>query len=117
MFPFNFITYEAADDLLPLANEHDVGFISMKPLEGGRLDNISLAFKYLLQFPNIVIVVGIEKIQEIEEIAEKLKQPLTFGATEEAEVYKLRQELDRIFCRRCDYCQPCIADIPISLVM
>jgi len=117
MFPFNFITYEAANELLPLANEHDVGFIAMKPLEGGRLDNISLAFKYLLQFPNVVTVVGIEKIQEIEEIAEILKQPLTFSAAEEAEVYKLRQELDRTFCRRCDYCQPCPQEIPISFVM
>ena len=41
MFPFNFITCEPADELLPLAREHDVGFIAMKPLAGGMLDNVS----------------------------------------------------------------------------
>ncbi|MFC1916310.1 aldo/keto reductase [Chloroflexota bacterium] len=35
MFPFNFITSEPADELLPLCREHDVGFIAMKPLGGG----------------------------------------------------------------------------------
>ena len=50
MFPFNLITCEAADELLPLARKYDVGFIAMKPLEGGMLTNITLALKYLLQF-------------------------------------------------------------------
>jgi len=30
---------------------------------------------------------------------------------------RLRQELGRMFCRRCDYCQPCTQEIPISLAM
>jgi aryl-alcohol dehydrogenase-like predicted oxidoreductase len=33
-FPFNFITCEAADELIPLAQEHDVGFIAVKPFLG-----------------------------------------------------------------------------------
>lgn len=45
LFPFNFITCEAADELLPLARKHDVGFIAMKPLAGGMLDNVTIAFK------------------------------------------------------------------------
>ena len=35
MIPLNVIAFEAADELLPLAREHDVGFIAMKPLAGG----------------------------------------------------------------------------------
>jgi aryl-alcohol dehydrogenase-like predicted oxidoreductase len=50
MFPFNFITSEAAEELLPLTREHDVGFIAMKPLAGGMVDNATIAFKYLSQF-------------------------------------------------------------------
>lgn len=117
MFPFNLITHEAADELVPLANEHDVGFIAMKPLEGGRISNVSLAVKYLFQFPSVVTVVGIEKIEEIEEIAEVLKRPLAISGSEETEIDKLRQELGIAFCRRCDYCQPCAQEIPISFVM
>ena len=33
------------------------------------------------------------------------------------EIEKLRTELGNQFCRRCDYCQPCIMEIPISTVL
>ena len=56
LFPFNFITSEPADELLPLCRQHDVGFIVMKPLAGGMLDNATIAFKYLLQFPDILTI-------------------------------------------------------------
>ena len=72
MFPFNFITCEAADELLPLAREHDVGFIAMKPLAGGMLQNVTTVFKYLFQFPDVVTIPGIERVHEIEEIVEVL---------------------------------------------
>ena len=117
MFPFNFITSEPADELLPLCREHDVGFIAMKPLAGGMLDNVTLAFKYLFQFPNMVPIPGIEKIQEMEEIAQVLNGPLEINEAERREMQRLRDELGTKFCRRCDYCQPCTEEIPISMVM
>lgn len=117
MFPFNFITHEAADELLPLAKVNDVGFIAMKPLEGGRIDSISLAFKYLSQFPDPVIIVGIETVNEIEEIVRIFEGPLSITEFDKAEIDRQRREMGSLFCRRCDYCQPCTADIPISLVM
>jgi predicted aldo/keto reductase-like oxidoreductase len=69
-FPFNFVCNEAADKLLPLAREHDVGFIAMKPFAGGMLKDANLVIKYLLQFDNVVPDPGIEKIKEIEEIVD-----------------------------------------------
>jgi len=75
MFPFNVVAYQAADELLPLAREHDVGFIAMKPLAGGKIDNITIAFKYLFQFPDVVPIPGIGKIREIEEIIQVLEGP------------------------------------------
>ena len=68
MYPLNITKTEAVDELLPLAREHDVGYIVMKPLAGGRLDNVSLAFKYLFQFPDIVPIPGIGEVREMEEI-------------------------------------------------
>ncbi len=117
MFPFNFITYEPADELLPLAREHDVGFIAMKPLAGGMLDNINLAFKYLFQFPDVVPIPGIERIHEIEEIVQVLEGPWQMTEAEQLEMQQLRDELGTRFCRRCDYCQPCTEEIAISTVM
>ncbi|MFC1916309.1 hypothetical protein ACFLW4_06445 [Chloroflexota bacterium] len=81
------------------------------------LDNATLAFKYLLQFPNMVPIPGIEKIQEIEEIAQVLNGPLEINEAERREIQRLRDELGTKFCRRCDYCQPCTEEIPISTVM
>ncbi|MFC2018835.1 aldo/keto reductase [Chloroflexota bacterium] len=117
MFPFNFITRETAEELLPLAREHDVGFIAMKPLEGGRLDNVPVAFKYLLQFPDVVILVGIQRLWEIEEIVPVVEGSPQMSTTEQAEMERLREELGQKFCRRCGYCQPCSEEIPISTVM
>jgi len=117
MFPFNFITSEPAEELLPLCREHDVGFINMKPMGGGMLDNASIAFKYLLQFPDIVMIPGIEQIWEIEEIAGIVKGSGQMTPEEEAEMQRLRDEMGTRFCRRCDYCQPCPQEIPISTVM
>ncbi len=117
MFPLNFVTDEPADELLPLARKHDVGFIVMKPLAGGMLANVSLAFKYLLQFPDVLPIPGIERICEIEEIVKILTQPHGLTVTEKCEIQRLKAELGTQFCRRCDYCQPCTAGITISAVM
>ncbi len=117
MFPFNFITNEPAKELLPLCREYDMGFIVMKPLAGGMLDDATLCFKYLLQFPDIVTIPGIEKIREIEEIAAIYEGPQKITAAERKKMKQMAEELGTRFCRRCDYCQPCEQGIPISLIM
>jgi predicted aldo/keto reductase-like oxidoreductase len=116
-FPFNFVTSEAADELIPLAREHDVGFIAMKPLAGGMLENATIALKYLLQFPDILPIPGIEKPHEIAEICQLLEQPPTMTASEMEEMRRLKEELGTRFCHRCEYCQPCQQGISISGVL
>ncbi len=117
MFPFNFIASEAADELIPLCRRYDVGFIAMKPLAGGMIPNARIATKYLLQFPDVVILCGIEKIAEAEEIAQIIEGPAEMTPSELEEMHRLRRELGSRFCHRCDYCQPCKEGIAISTVM
>ncbi len=117
LFQFNFINREAAEQLLPLCRENDVGFIAMKPLAGGALENGPLAIKYLLQFPDVVPVVGIQKTSEIDEIMEVINGSWKITNAEKREMERLRKEFGNRFCRRCDYCQPCTQGIPISTVM
>lgn len=117
MFPFNFVTPEADTELLPLCRQHDVGFIDMKPLAGGMVDNATIAFKYLLGFPEVVMIPGIEKIEEIEEIAAVFAGPTEMTPAELREMEKIKSELGTRFCHRCDYCQPCTSQIPISAVL
>ena len=117
MFPFNFITCEPAGELLPLCREHDVGFINMKPMAGGMLEDASVAFKYLFQFPDIAIIPGIEKVSEIEEIVSLYEGSHEMTAAETEKMEQLREELGTRFCRRCEYCQPCQQEIPIAMLM
>jgi len=117
MFPFNFITNEPAKELLPLCREQDMGFIVMKPLAGGMLNDASLCFKYLLQFPDVVTIPGIEKIKEIEEIVAIYEGPQRITPAEHTRMKRMTVELGTRFCRRCDYCQPCAQGIPISMIM
>jgi predicted aldo/keto reductase-like oxidoreductase len=117
MFPFNFITAEPAEELIPLARKNDVGFITMKPMGGGLLENAAIAFKYLLQFPDVAMIPGIEKPWEIEEIVGIMEGSWEMTEEETREMQRLRDELGTRFCRRCNYCQPCTEGIPISTVM
>ena len=115
-FPFNYITDEAKNELIPLCKDLDIGFLIMKPLSGGVLPNVTLGFKFLLQFPEILPIPGIQSIAEIDEIV-AIEKSSQLTAAEQEEIERLRKELGKQFCRRCDYCQPCTADINISDIM
>jgi uncharacterized protein len=117
MYPFNFIVHEPGEELLALAKQHDVGFIAMKPFAGGMIDNAKLAIKYLLQFPEVVPIPGIERLEEIDEVVDIVESSWELTAEEQADVERMRKETGHRFCRRCDYCQPCTTGIPISVVM
>jgi uncharacterized protein len=115
-FPFNYITDEAKDELIPLCRKMDIGFLVMKPLAGGVLPNAVLGFKFLLQYPDILPIPGIQSIAEIDEIV-AIEKSSQLTADELEEIEHLRKELGKQFCRRCDYCQPCPVDINISDIM
>jgi predicted aldo/keto reductase-like oxidoreductase len=117
MFPFNFIAHEAADELIPLALEREVGFIVMKPLAGGALHDATLAFKYLRQFPQILPIPGIERVAEMEEIVAIMEGPAEMTPQERAAIERMRSELGNRFCRRCGYCQPCPQGVSIQALM
>ncbi|MBN1191255.1 MAG: aldo/keto reductase [Dehalococcoidales bacterium] len=117
MFPFNFLVPEAADVLLPVCKEKDVGFIAMKPLAGGLVENATVCIKYLMRFPQVVFIPGIEKIYEIDEIYGVIQGTSDMTETDLRQMEQIKLELGPGFCHRCDYCQPCTAGIPISMVL
>lgn len=117
-FPFNFITNEPATTLLPLAIQHEVGFIAMKPMAGGLLDDATFAIRYLLQFDGVVLDPGIEKEREIEEIVSLANGDWRMTEADRREMERMRAELGTRFCRRCQYCQPtCPQEIAISTAL
>ena len=119
-FPFNFVTSEPAERLLPLAREHDVGFIAMKPLGGGLLSNARLCLKWLLQY-DVVPDPGIERVAEIEEIVSivdgMVEGDPALTPEEWAEIERIRADVGTRFCRRCGYCEPCPEGVRVSALM
>ena len=116
MYPFDLVAREAQERLIPLAEKNGVGFIAMKPFAGGNIRNANLAIKYLLQFPSVQIMPGIEKANEIEEIANILEGPLEISKDEYAKIEEIRGELKGVFCRQCMYCMPCPNGVEIWLL-
>lgn len=116
-YALNFVATSAAKELLPLCREHGVDFIVMKPLGGGALEYPNVALKYLMQFPDIAILLGVEKVAEMEEAVRIISGPREMDKEEKRRMAELARELGSRFCRRCDYCQPCTEDISISAVM
>jgi predicted aldo/keto reductase-like oxidoreductase len=115
--PFNFIDCDAEKEIIPLAKELDMGFIAMKPMGGGLLDDAGLSFRYLLQYESIIPDPGIERIEEIREIVSIAEKGGPLTAEDMEEIEKLRSEFGPSWCHRCDYCQPCPQGIAISSVL
>jgi len=116
-YPFNYVRNEAVEELIPLAKEHDVGFIAMKPFAGGMLDDANLAIKYILQFDNVVPDPGIEKAEEIEEIVGIVNGSLTLTQEEQGIIEETRARMGNRFCRQCEYCMPCPEGVLITNLM
>jgi predicted aldo/keto reductase-like oxidoreductase len=115
--PFNFIDCQALEEVIPLAWQRRMGVIAMKPLGGGLLDNARLCFRYLSQFPDLVPDPGIERIEELREIIAVAHERGPLTEEENKAIDDYRRLLGKTWCHRCDYCQPCPQDIPISMVL
>jgi predicted aldo/keto reductase-like oxidoreductase len=117
-FPFNFVSDEAVDELVPLARDYDLGFIAMKPFAGGRIKDANLAIKYLLRYPDILPDPGIEKAEEIEEIVNIVNNgDYELTSREQQEIKEIRRQIGTRFCRQCEYCMPCPQDVHICGVL
>jgi predicted aldo/keto reductase-like oxidoreductase len=114
MFPYNIVETQA-EDLIKKCGEKGIGFICMKPLAGGAIEDATLAMRYIGANPNVSVVIpGMADVAEVEQniAAANDNRPLT--EAELVAMQKIRDELGTNFCRRCNYCQPCSAGINIS---
>lgn len=114
MFPYNIVETQG-EELIARCAERNIGFIDMKPLAGGAIEDASLAIRFVVNNPNVTVV--IPGMATVAEAAQNLKAaadiaPLT--QQEQACVETIRKNLGSNFCRRCNYCAPCTAGIGIS---
>ncbi len=116
MFPYNLLETQG-QDLIHACGEKDIGFIAMKPLAGGAIDDADLALRFIAANPDVTVVIpGMAEEQEIGQNIRAVCDSTPFTDAEQEKILKLRQSLGTNFCRRCNYCAPCSVGISISQV-
>ena len=114
MFPYNIVETQG-EELMAKCREKNVGFICMKPMAGGALEDARLALRFIRQNENVSVVIpGMYDIREIDENLSAMEDISALTSNELAKIETIRKELGTQFCRRCNYCQPCTAGISIS---
>ena len=114
MFPYNIVETQG-EALMKRAAEQDVGFVCMKPLAGGAIEDATLALRFIAANPDAgVIIPGMYSEAEIAQNIAAIEDQSPLSEQELEKVQAIRQELGTQFCRRCNYCQPCPQGIGIS---
>ena len=114
MFPYNFVELQAAD-LIRKCAEKGKGFICMKPLAGGAIENAPLAMRFIASNKDITVnIPGMANEDELKQNVAAACDPAPLSEDDLKEVQNIRDTLGNQFCRRCNYCQPCTMGINIS---
>jgi predicted aldo/keto reductase-like oxidoreductase len=117
MVCFSFLEPKAKEVVIPKARQKDVGVLAMKPFSGGVIEDARLALKYVLSEPGVLVVAGVEHAHLADENWEVFQEGAPLTEPEQQQIDALQQTYDKVFCRRCDYCQPCSEGIPIQAVL
>jgi uncharacterized protein len=117
MVCFSFLEPAAKEIIIPKAREKQIGIIAMKPFSGGVIEAPEVALKWILSFPDILVLAGVEGKKFIDQNWRVFQGSYEINDEESQTIDRIRKEFDKIFCRRCDYCLPCPAEIPIQFVL
>ena len=114
MFPYNIVETQGTE-LIAKCAEKNIGFIDMKPLAGGAIEDATLALRFICANENVTVTIpGMAEPKEIDQNIAACSDTSPLTEEEKAAIEKVVKELGTNFCRRCNYCQPCAAGINIS---
>ena len=117
MVCFSFLEPQAREKIIPKALEKNIGVLAMKPFSGGVIEDARLALKYALGEPGVLVLAGLEHPDLFDENWAVLQEGAPLTEAEQQQIAELQRTHDKVFCRRCDYCQPCTESIPIQTVL
>ena len=116
MFPYNIVETQG-EELIRICGQKNIGFIAMKPLAGGAIEDAALAMRFVTANPDMTVVIpGMAEEKEINQNIAAVNNTAPLTEEELAKIQSIRDTLGTQFCRRCNYCAPCSAGIPISAV-
>jgi predicted aldo/keto reductase-like oxidoreductase len=117
MVCFSFLEPKAKESVISKALAKNIGVIAMKSFSGGVIDDPVIALKFVLSQPGVVIIPGVESKDLFDQNWAVYTHSHTLSTAEMRKIEEIRTRYDKVFCRRCDYCQPCSEDIPIQLIL
>lgn len=117
MFPYNIVETQA-EELIKKCTKQNIGFICMKPLAGGAIEDSRLALRYIAANKDVTVVIpGMAAEEELAENLASVRDCTPLTDNEWESINKIREDLGTNFCRRCNYCAPCSAGISIYGVL
>ena len=116
MFPYNIVESQGTE-LIHACAEKNIGFICMKPLAGGAIEDATLAMRYIAANPDVAVLIpGMAAPEELAQNLAAVNNTAPLSPEEHAKIQTIRDTLGTQFCRRCNYCAPCTAGIAIPQV-
>lgn len=113
MFPYNLVETHG-EELIQKCSENNVGFIAMKPLAGGAIEDPTLALRYISKNAGVSVVIpGMAEISELDQNLAAVNDTAPLTDIELEKIDMIRKQLGTQFCRRCGYCAPCTVGIII----
>lgn len=116
MFPYNIVERQG-EALIARCREKNVGFIAMKPMAGGAIEDATLAMRYIVANPDVTVVIpGMYCAEEVWQNVKAAENTAPLTEQETTKCDAIFAQLGEHFCRRCNYCAPCTKGISIPSV-
>ena len=117
MFPYNIVEVQG-EEMIAACAEKNIGFIAMKPLAGGAIEDATLAMRFICANDAVSVVIpGMAEEKELLQNLAAAEDASALSGEEVARMEVIRKELGANFCRRCGYCAPCTAGIGIPAAL
>jgi hypothetical protein len=131
LLTYNIASRWPENEILPLAKQHDVGVVVMKPMSGGIFFHLSRqaddsapsitpeeAMRFVLSNEHIdVALSGFRQVQEVPQNMAVLRDFAPLTAEERERLTAFGDSLGQVYCRHCTYCLPCSQDIDIPTIL